>query len=103
MATCSECIHLAKCLIDETTRYYGKDIACANVEELCKFFKNKSNFVEVVRCRDCKHYYESYYADGKVFRREGRLRSTGCGYGDVLLKTNNGYCSFGERKADNER
>ena len=61
----------------------------------------ENDIVKVVRCMDCKHYYESYYANGKVFRRECRLRSTGCGYGDVLLKTDNGYCSFGELKESN--
>ena len=57
MATCGECIHLADCIIEKRTRYlnYNLDIACNNVEELCKFFKSKANYVEVVRCKDCKH------------------------------------------------
>ena len=40
--TCRKCIHFAVCSKDEQTRYYGKEIACGNVEELCQHFQDKS-------------------------------------------------------------
>ena len=93
MATCGECIHFADCLIDKRTRYYGKDIACANVEELCKFFKSKSNFVEVVRCKDCK-YYKPYNKpvedfDGECIVRECETDETE-------------FCSYAKLKESND-
>ena len=43
--TCYDCIHKPVCF-----RYgFTKD-----VEELCPSCKNKTDFVEVVRCKDCK-------------------------------------------------
>ena len=45
--TCAKCIHFADCLKDGETGYYGKDTACNNVEKLCKFFKDRSRFVEL--------------------------------------------------------
>lgn len=51
--TCRDCISFAECLEYESTPYYGLDAACNNVEELCENFKNKADFVEVVRCKDC--------------------------------------------------
>ena len=45
--TCTNCVHFADCFDIGKTRYYGKDCACNDVEERCKFFKNKADFVEV--------------------------------------------------------
>ena len=38
MATCRKCIHFDKCSAFFTTRFYGKEMACNNVEELCELF-----------------------------------------------------------------
>ena len=39
MATCRKCIHWSKCSRnDATTRFYGKELACDNVDELCEWF-----------------------------------------------------------------
>ena len=54
MANCSDCFNFGDCLRHEGTKYYGLDAACNNVEELCENFKNKADFVEVCRCKDCK-------------------------------------------------
>jgi len=53
--TCRNCISFAECLEYESTPYYGLDAACNNVEQLCENFKNKADFVEVVRCEKCTH------------------------------------------------
>ena len=47
MITCKECIHFADCLDIGKTRYYGRENACGDVDKRCKFFKNKTNFVEI--------------------------------------------------------
>lgn len=46
--TCKNCYHYEVCSKkDGTTDYYGKEIACSNVDELCEYFKNKSLIVEL--------------------------------------------------------
>ena len=45
--TCKDCIHFNDCLTEQQTRYYGKVCACSNVEKLCKYFKDKSRFIEL--------------------------------------------------------
>lgn len=44
--TCKDCIHYEICTFDSII---GK-----TMEKDCKRFKNRTNFVEVVRCKDCK-------------------------------------------------
>ena len=97
--TCRDCIHFADCLVIGKTRYYGKDAACNNVEELCKYFKNKDNFVEVVRCKDCKHAKLDLMEKGLVVCRRPVLKN------GQLLPFNwetksNDFCSYGKRKED---
>ena len=44
--TCYDCIHIYSCKYD---RFFGVD----DVENKCNYFKNKADFVEVVRCTEC--------------------------------------------------
>lgn len=47
MATCRECLHFETCLNDkQQTRYYGEKEACNNVEDLCRYFLSKSDYVK---------------------------------------------------------
>ena len=92
MATCKDCIHHKACSADRKNDNYFMLIGCVNVETNCIDFVGKSHFVEVVRCKDCKHYaantmwcamnsrpmsasYPNWYADD--------------------------FCSYGERRTDN--
>ena len=76
MATCKDCI----CF----------DILCRDTLQedelkLCDSFKNKADFVEVVRCKDCKfceHTRESYH----------------CVPGRHSVRSDD-YCSYGQRKS----
>lgn len=43
--TCKDCIHYDVCLPNSAA--YGHKL------KLCSKFKNKADFVEVVRCKDC--------------------------------------------------
>ena len=50
MAKCKECIHYESC------SDFSKIINSAvDVEKGCEHFKNRTDFVEVVRCEKCKH------------------------------------------------
>ena len=63
MATCKDCLHFNDCLSYGKTRYYGENSACNDVQERCQYFKNKENFAEVCRCKDCL-YFE--YKEGET-------------------------------------
>ena len=84
--TCNDCIHDKVC----SKPYYGNNIACNNVEELCENFKNKADFEEVVRCEKCVDYlYDTLYC-----------KKNNIGYcdRDGAIKQKNHFCSYGERK-----
>lgn len=75
--SCYDCIHCDRCSDFES----GFSAHCAGVSK-CKHFRNKADFVEVVRCKDCIHSKESPMRI--ICQRYGR---------DV---NENGYCSYGE-------
>lgn len=85
--TCKDCIHedLCKDRLSKQgyTMYADKNL----IVEDCEFFKNKADFVEVVRCKDCKHW---------------RTEHGGfCEASNALCEVNNAntdFCSYGERK-----
>lgn len=83
--TCKDCIHYEVC------QYHITEETDMTIDE-CGKFKNKSDFVEVVRCKDCKHYH-SYLTIGGFFRRE-------CVFDEecVTLVHEMHFCSCGERR-----
>lgn len=98
--TCKDCAHYDICVIVEHS-----DTDYDHYSEYgCEDFKNKADFVEVVRCKDCKHGRpidktkspEKYFKDKCVVCEcEGVV-------GDepmIYLPTH--YCSHGERKDTN--
>ena len=91
--TCRDCIHYDVC------DYHITELTTMTVEECSHEFKNKADFAEVVRCKDCKHFYADKY-NGKVLRKECGLRSLGGGIGTVRLESENDFCSYGERKTE---
>lgn len=70
MATCKDCIHKELC---NTHGYIDADE--------CGCFKNKADFVEVVRCRKCKYQDECW-------------QKVDCEYALKEIV----YCSYGEPK-----
>ena len=74
--TCYECMHINVC-----KAYEPEDADC-----ICNQFKNKADFVEVVRCVDCKHLCRVHSC---VYRVDG------IGYKNV---SPDDFCSYGERK-----
>lgn len=78
--TCKDCIHEKIC------GYYAefKDDAGD-----CKHFKNKADFVEVVRCEKCKDFEP--HGNGKAgICRNRKLKP--------CLRHDTDFCSYGERK-----
>jgi hypothetical protein len=51
MTLCEKCIHQEVCNIRDCHEE-GEEIAL----KYCSNFKNKADLVEVVRCKDCKHW-----------------------------------------------
>ena len=58
---------------------------------LCASFKNKADFVEVVRCKNCRRSKSMIF---KGFYRCRRWRKT---------RMANDFCSYGERESINEQ
>ena len=54
MASCYDCIHCDVCSGIGACSYHCSDVT------KCKYFKNKEDFVEVVRCKNC-HYLNNDY------------------------------------------
>ena len=98
--TCKDCIHYDVCGTKEEKVSLGtrvKELVADNFT--C--FKNKADFVEVVRCKDCKYlkeYSDEYKqnvekADGDCYFKwmySCDEQYAACKYND--------FCSYGERK-----
>ena len=76
--TCKDCIHHNVCQ-DE----YKDKLKCSD-------FKNKADFVEVVRCKDCKYFTKEMIGDSLECTCTHSLAMVGI--------TTDKYCSYGERK-----
>ena len=83
MATCKDCLYCEMCYLIE---HYGADIDEEYADKDCKYFKDKSRFVEVVRCKDCIYH--------NVPPCPMRL--------SLNWTNDNDYCSYGERRSENE-
>lgn len=81
MANCGECFHYQMC-------------GSVNIDAPCVSFKNKTDVVEVVRCKNCKCCEHSYPA--KAIGEEA-LEGWYCNIFRQWRKPDD-YCSYGERK-----
>lgn len=84
---CEKCIHYDVCLLHEDN--FIDDVA---KNGFCGKFKNKSDFVEVVRCKDCKHCWQYVSID--------RMHHIECTF-DPECNTpihEMHFCCYGERK-----
>lgn len=87
-AICKICYHYELCKEDER---------CLPEYLNCNFFKNKLDVVEVVHCRNCKHLYELSAIDRRFYCKHHPQGLTG-----INIIEDNPYCSYGERKCDND-
>ena len=79
MYNCEKCLYEEMC--DQLRRHLW---GTWNGEKECSDFKDRNNYVEVVRCKDCKRF--------EVCFPKPNLKKT----------HEHAFCSYGERKA-NER
>lgn len=89
--TCKDCIHYNICLDN------GDDAAkqnAPNAEKECDDFKNKADFVEVVRCEKCKRRVDY---EGKIMCNKFGHKFQGEWYG-LKATTKDHFCSCGERR-----
>lgn len=87
MITCKDCYLYDGCIAGHLHCYEENDI-----KNNCNNFKNKNNYVEVIRCKDCKYFYQKTLVGG--FCKCGEV----CG-GDSRMRANEGFCSYGELKS----
>lgn len=96
--TCGDCIHADIC-----RKVNGSWFSSGNIA-YCTAFNDEKDFVEVVRCRDCKH--KTVTSDGMVCEcaLPTKMMKDYYIYGSTILARvePDAFCSHGERK-DNER
>ena len=90
--TCRNCFKFSDCLEWESTKYYGLDACCNNVESVCEDFKNKADFVEVVRCEKCQFVHINKDSCTYHCKRRGF-------FSEEVMPTD--FCSYGVRKNEN--
>ena len=78
--TCYDCIHLATCYKIE---HFGRDL---ETNMPCDLYIGISDRIEVVKCKDCKHF---------------RTKPNYCGKLAIDDVEEDFYCSYGERRIDN--
>ena len=81
--TCGDCIHADLCEKDVTLSEFNRNNAA-----YCEGFRSAENFVEVVRCKDCKH---------ENVHRAISDKCTWCEYWGIDPDFDD-FCSYGERK-----
>ena len=81
MATCKDCEFGGSCVM-----LHKSD------SQVCNTFTHKKDYVEVVRCKDCKFWKDD------ILRDDGEIKC--CFIGMYMTKGDN-YCSFGKRRDDN--
>ena len=85
---CTECIHEALCMDRLSKQGYSDYAKRSLIVEDCEHFKNKADFVEVVRCSECKKGKPMIFAGFYFCKRHRKCRTKYC------------FCSDGERVTD---
>jgi hypothetical protein len=83
VGNCGDCIHFEVCSV------WNKKFIALRIkrQSVCEHFKNKADFVEVVRCEKCKHY--GLYEHIEDF--DGKCTLSGIEFDKDF------HCSYGER------
>ena len=87
MTKCGDCIYYPIC-----EQWVEESETFPEIEGGCKVFKSKSDFVEVVRCKDCQYFTEGM-AVGMCKRIEDK---------PIIPCRFDHFCSYGERRKENE-
>lgn len=85
--TCKDCLHDGVCHLQEMST--GLELEEYIKEFGCEDYISNTDFVEVVRCKDCKHIYKARSEKNTYY----------CTLGFNALKTEpTHFCSYGERR-----
>lgn len=103
--TCKDCLHGDMCEgyiptdLDRDVWHYcreGRADQIPDIEERCSSFKDSTNYVEVVRCKDCVHWIHMEDGFGDCTNNRFHLD----GHADPTMKADD-FCSCGKRRTDN--
>lgn len=86
---CKDCIYFKRCVALGVELDMNHD---KEADKNCRYFKNKSNVVEVLRCKDCKYFINR---EGKCYGQDIRSEE-----GYDCYKGENDFCSYGDRGCD---
>ena len=97
--TCKDCIHYEPCFSGGVSMWNNIE---QTKEDCCSHFKNKADFVEVVRCEECEH---SRKIDGSkcpilshcIVCECEKILSDG-----PMIYPKTHFCSYGERRDNND-
>ena len=87
MAKCGDCIHADICKQVNGGWFSPENIA------YCKGFKDRTKYVEVVRCKDCKHWIHIENGMGDCTNRRFHIDN----HADPTMYSTD-FCSCGERR-----
>lgn len=89
MKRCGDCIYYPICgqWVEESETF-------PEIKGGCKVFKSKADFVEVVRCPDCKHCIKDTEYSKKI-------NMGYCEYDNTVHQKTH-FCGYGERRKDDE-
>ena len=86
---CQDCIHEDLCMDKFKKQYQVYANKNITVDD-CEHFKNKADYVEVVRCKNCIYFTKERMGDG--------IESIcTCGSAMIIIDPDK-YCSYGKRK-----
>ena len=86
---CKDCIYFKRCVVLGVELDMNHD---KEADKNFRYFKNKSNVVEVVRCKDCKW---------RGTEKCAMFYVCDCG-GQYSWEIDDDFCSYGERRSTNE-
>lgn len=89
MTLCEKCIHGDVCAYRD-----GMDEGDEKALTQCSDYKNKADFVEVVRCKDCKYFETPKWGNDIMIRC---VNMSGC-----IDVNPDDFCSYGKRKGGAE-
>ncbi len=87
--TCHECIHFDVC------DYHITELTTMTIAECSHEFKNKDDFVEVVRCKNCIYSYGTF---SEMYCKQHTVSSLDGGE-DAMVDADD-FCSYGEKRAE---
>lgn len=86
---CKDCIYFKRCVVLGVELDMNHD---KEADKNCRYFKNKSNVVEVVRCKDCKYFIDQ---SGLCYGQDICAEE-----GYDCYKNDDDFCSCGERRCN---